>query len=162
MVILLFRRLDAFKAFDIIYMVTGGGPGNATEVLSYKIWHTAFFQNRIGYSAALSIVAMRHRHAADAGLHPHHEEAPSMSNRRRPRWGHADENRGAAAGLVGVLKYVVLLLGLRFLPLPDLLAVHLVLQDDVDIFSLPPKLLFKPTLANFVRCSERPPSRLWR
>ncbi|OHD21542.1 MAG: hypothetical protein A2064_06730 [Spirochaetes bacterium GWB1_66_5] len=57
-VILLFRTLDAFKAFDIIYMLTGGGPGNATEVLSYKIWHTAFFQNRIGYSAALSVVAI--------------------------------------------------------------------------------------------------------
>ncbi len=57
-VILLFRSLDAFKTFDIIYMVTGGGPGNATEVLSYRIWHTAFFQNRIGYSAALSIVAL--------------------------------------------------------------------------------------------------------
>jgi len=57
-VILLFRLLDAFKTFDIIYMVTGGGPANSTEVLSYKIWHTAFFQNRIGYAAALSIVTV--------------------------------------------------------------------------------------------------------
>lgn len=57
-VILMFRTLDAFKTFDIIYMVTAGGPGDATEVLSYKIWHTAFFQNRIGYAAALSVVAI--------------------------------------------------------------------------------------------------------
>ena len=57
-VILMFRTLDAFKTFDLIYMVTMGGPGNATEVLSYKIWHTAFFQNRIGFAAALSVIAI--------------------------------------------------------------------------------------------------------
>ena len=57
-VILMFRTLDAFKTFDLIYMVTMGGPANATEVLSYNIWHTAFFQNRIGYAAALSVIAI--------------------------------------------------------------------------------------------------------
>ncbi|MBD3309336.1 ABC transporter permease subunit [candidate division KSB3 bacterium] len=57
-IILMFRTLDAFKTFDIIYMVTGGGPGNATEVLSYKIWHKAFFQNQLGYAAALSVLTL--------------------------------------------------------------------------------------------------------
>lgn len=55
-VILMFRSLDAFKMFDVVYMMTQGGPGNATEVLSYKIWHTAFFQNRVGAAAALSVI----------------------------------------------------------------------------------------------------------
>ena len=57
-VILMFRALDAFKAFDIIYMVTQGGPANATEVLTYKIWHKAFFQNKLGYAAAMSVLAI--------------------------------------------------------------------------------------------------------
>jgi multiple sugar transport system permease protein len=57
-IILMFRTLDAFKTFDIIYMVTSGGPGNATEVLSFKIWHKAFFQNQIGYAAALSVLTI--------------------------------------------------------------------------------------------------------
>ena len=57
-VILMFRTLDAFKTFDLIYMVTMGGPANATEVLSYNIWHAAFFQNRIGYASALSVIAI--------------------------------------------------------------------------------------------------------
>ncbi len=57
-VILMFRALDAFKTFDIIYMVTRGGPANATEVLSYKIWQKAFFQNKLGYAAAMSVLAI--------------------------------------------------------------------------------------------------------
>jgi len=57
-IVLMFRTLDAFKTFDVIYMVTRGGPGNATEVLSYKIWQKAFFQNQLGYAAALSVVAI--------------------------------------------------------------------------------------------------------
>jgi multiple sugar transport system permease protein len=57
-VILMFRTLDAFKTFDIIYMVTRGGPANATEVLSYKIWQKAFFQNKLGYAAAMSVLAI--------------------------------------------------------------------------------------------------------
>jgi len=57
-IVLMFRTLDAFKIFDVIYMITRGGPGNATEVLSYKIWQKAFFQNQLGYAAALSVVAI--------------------------------------------------------------------------------------------------------
>ncbi len=57
-IVIMFRTLDAFKIFDVIYMVTRGGPGNATEVLSYRIWQKAFFQNQLGYAAALSVVAI--------------------------------------------------------------------------------------------------------
>jgi len=39
-------------------MITRGGPGNATEVLSYKIYQKAFFHNQLGYAAALSVVAL--------------------------------------------------------------------------------------------------------
>ena len=55
-VALLFRTLDAFKAFDIIYVVTRGGPGGSTYVLGYNIWKTAFFQNQLGLSAAMSVI----------------------------------------------------------------------------------------------------------
>lgn len=53
---LMFRTLDAFKTFDIIYIVTRGGPANATNVLSYNIWRKGFFENNLGYAAALSVV----------------------------------------------------------------------------------------------------------
>jgi multiple sugar transport system permease protein len=57
-IVLLFRTLDAFKTFDTIYMITGGGPGNATDVLSFRIYQKAFFQNQLGYAAALSVLTL--------------------------------------------------------------------------------------------------------
>ena len=55
-VILMFRTLDAFKAFDIVYIVTRGGPGDATNLLAYNIWRKGFFENRLGNAAALSVI----------------------------------------------------------------------------------------------------------
>ena len=54
-----FRAVDAFtKVFDIIYMTTGGGPGNDTEVFPLLIWKTAFSHLHFGKAAALAIVAI--------------------------------------------------------------------------------------------------------
>lgn len=53
---LMFRTLDAFKMFDVVYMVTRGGPASATNVLAYNIWRKGFFENRLGNAAALSII----------------------------------------------------------------------------------------------------------
>jgi len=55
-VALLFRVLDAFKLFDIVYILTRGGPGSATNVLAYNIWRKGFFENLLGYAAALSVI----------------------------------------------------------------------------------------------------------
>jgi multiple sugar transport system permease protein len=50
-----FRAVIAFKVFDEIYLLTGGGPGTATEVLSFTIYQRFFVQDNAGYGAALSI-----------------------------------------------------------------------------------------------------------
>ncbi len=56
LVALIFRTLDAFRVFDLIYVLTGGGPGTATEPLSLYTF-TALLQDlRFGYGAALSVV----------------------------------------------------------------------------------------------------------
>jgi ABC-type sugar transport system permease subunit len=55
-VALLFRALDAFRVFDLIYVLTGGGPGTATEPLAYYTFHTLLQNLRFGYGAALSIL----------------------------------------------------------------------------------------------------------
>ena len=55
-VALMFRTLDAFKMFDIVYIVTRGGPANATYVLTYNIWRKGFLENRLGNAAALSVI----------------------------------------------------------------------------------------------------------
>ncbi len=53
---LVLRISEAFKAFDIIYIMTKGGPANGTQVLSYYVYHTAFESLRMGRGAAISTV----------------------------------------------------------------------------------------------------------
>ena len=48
--------INSFKVFDLILVMTNGGPGNATLVLSQFIYRTAFVQNEFGYASAASIV----------------------------------------------------------------------------------------------------------
>ena len=49
----LFRAIDALKAFDVIYAMTQGGPGEATETLNIYIYLAAFQYFRFGYSSSL-------------------------------------------------------------------------------------------------------------
>lgn len=53
---LLFRTMDAFRTFDTIFTLTGGGPGTATEVLSIQIYRTAFQFFRTGEATALAFI----------------------------------------------------------------------------------------------------------
>ncbi len=53
-VVLLFRIIDGFKAFDTIYVLTGGGPGTSTEVFGLTIYKQGFKFGNVGFSLALS------------------------------------------------------------------------------------------------------------
>lgn len=55
-VVVVTKAVFAFKTFDEIYTVTQGGPGSATEVLSYYIYRIAFIGFDMGYASALSYV----------------------------------------------------------------------------------------------------------
>jgi multiple sugar transport system permease protein len=57
-VALLIRGLDALKAFDLIYTLTGGGPGNSTETISFYIYQTGYQFFRLGYGAAASFILL--------------------------------------------------------------------------------------------------------
>ena len=46
------------RCFDLIHVMTAGGPGGASEVLSTYIYQKAFAQNRFGQSSAASIIMM--------------------------------------------------------------------------------------------------------
>ncbi len=48
--------IGGFNVFDIIFVMTGGGPANATEVIATLTYTEAFTQNRVGYASALSLV----------------------------------------------------------------------------------------------------------
>lgn len=57
MVVLAFRAIIAFKVFDEVYLLTSGGPGTATEVISLTIYRRFFVEDHAGSGAAMSIVA---------------------------------------------------------------------------------------------------------
>jgi multiple sugar transport system permease protein/sn-glycerol 3-phosphate transport system permease protein len=48
--------IGSFQVFDTVYVMTAGGPGNATEVASLNIYNTAFAGFRIGEASAMSVV----------------------------------------------------------------------------------------------------------
>ncbi|MBR1753918.1 sugar ABC transporter permease [bacterium] len=48
--------ISSFQVFDLIYMMTEGGPLNSTNVLVYSIYQNAFEYFRIGYASALAYV----------------------------------------------------------------------------------------------------------
>jgi len=56
LVALLFRTLDSFRVFDLIYVLTGGGPGGQTESISIYAYKTMFAQTRFGYGSATVIL----------------------------------------------------------------------------------------------------------
>jgi ABC-type sugar transport system permease subunit len=58
MVALIFRTLSAFLVFDVIYIMSGGGPGTSTETLSYLDWHAFLVDTDFGYGGAMSMVVI--------------------------------------------------------------------------------------------------------
>lgn len=55
LVALLFRTLDALRVFDLVYVLTGGGPGTATEPLSVFAFDALLQNLRFGYGSAISM-----------------------------------------------------------------------------------------------------------
>jgi multiple sugar transport system permease protein len=53
-VAILFRWMDAFKLFDLVYMFTQGAPGTSTETVSWYVYQLGLKFFRMGYAAALS------------------------------------------------------------------------------------------------------------
>jgi multiple sugar transport system permease protein len=55
---LLMRLIDAFRVLEVIYILTFGGPGDSTEILSLHIYKTAFIGQRLGSAAAISVLLL--------------------------------------------------------------------------------------------------------
>ena len=52
----MFRALDAFRIFDLVYVLTGGGPADSTEVLSTLTYKQLFSALQLGYGSALATI----------------------------------------------------------------------------------------------------------
>ncbi len=55
---ILIRAMDSFKLFDIVYLVTGGGPGNVTETISFYTYLQGFKFFSLGYTAAMAFIQL--------------------------------------------------------------------------------------------------------
>jgi multiple sugar transport system permease protein/N,N'-diacetylchitobiose transport system permease protein len=56
LVILVVRTIEAFKVFDIIYIMTRGGPANGTQSIAYYAYIQAFSNQSFGFGAALAYI----------------------------------------------------------------------------------------------------------
>jgi multiple sugar transport system permease protein len=56
MVALIFRTLSAFLVFDVVYIMSNGGPGTSTETLAYLDFNAFHVDNDYGYGGAISLV----------------------------------------------------------------------------------------------------------
>lgn len=57
-VTLLMRMIDGFRGLEVVYVMTFGGPGQSTELFSLHIYKAAFISQKLGYSAALSVLLL--------------------------------------------------------------------------------------------------------
>jgi len=56
LVAILFRAIEAFRLFDLVYILTGGGPGGTSETLSYDVYKKAFYGFETGKASAYGIL----------------------------------------------------------------------------------------------------------
>jgi len=54
--LLIIRSMAAFRVFDILYVLTGGGPAGGTKVLAYYMYEAAFGSMRVGFGSAVSYI----------------------------------------------------------------------------------------------------------
>jgi len=55
-VVIIFRALDTFKTIGLVYVMTGGGPGDATTIYGFAIYKKAFENMTMGVASALSVI----------------------------------------------------------------------------------------------------------
>jgi len=58
LIALLLRLMDTLRIFDQVFIMTGGGPANATETISLYIYRHAFRFSNIGYATAMSFIML--------------------------------------------------------------------------------------------------------
>jgi multiple sugar transport system permease protein len=57
-VLLVYNALTAFTSYDLVYSMTGGGPGTATTLLSFQIWRASFSMYDFGAGSAVAFIVV--------------------------------------------------------------------------------------------------------
>lgn len=54
--VLIYTVIDCFKVYDLVLVMTAGGPNDSTQIMTYYIYKQAFTMNRFGYGSAAAIL----------------------------------------------------------------------------------------------------------
>jgi ABC-type sugar transport system permease subunit len=57
-VLVIYNALTAFTTYDVVYAMTGGGPGTATTLLSFQIWKESFSMYDFGAGSAVAFMVV--------------------------------------------------------------------------------------------------------
>lgn len=57
-VLLVYNSLTAFTSYDLVYAMTGGGPGTATTLLSFQVWRESFSMYDFGAGSAVAFIVV--------------------------------------------------------------------------------------------------------
>jgi multiple sugar transport system permease protein len=57
-VLVIYNALVAFTSYDLVYAMTGGGPGSATTLLSFQIWRQSFSLYDFGAGSAVAVIVV--------------------------------------------------------------------------------------------------------
>ena len=57
-VLIVYNALTAFTSYDLVYAMTGGGPGTATTLLSFQIWRESFSMYDFGAGSAVAFIVV--------------------------------------------------------------------------------------------------------
>ena len=57
-VLVVYNSLTAMTSYDLVYAMTGGGPGTATTLLSFQIWRESFSMYDFGAGAAVAFIVV--------------------------------------------------------------------------------------------------------
>ncbi|MGB4408129.1 MAG: sugar ABC transporter permease [Sphaerochaeta sp.] len=58
LVVMVLATISSFKAYELIFVMTKGGPGYATKLIVQQVYQVAFLEDRMGYASAMSILLM--------------------------------------------------------------------------------------------------------
>jgi len=57
-IVIAYTTIQSFKAFDLVFAMTGGGPNNSTEIIATYIFDVAFRSYNFGYASSISVLFM--------------------------------------------------------------------------------------------------------
>ena len=168
---LLFRTIEAFKLFDLVFLLTNGGPGTATETIAFRVYRVAFEDNKTSESAAHRLYPAVHRHRPHKPLSLFRQPARQRglsrlleTNRVLPspaadppaplleRLGLRSASGVGQAGWGRTLLAAVVSVVYFF---PVLWIILTAFKTYEDALAVPAKFIFTPTLENFTHVFSR-------